>query len=333
MSVSDASPRGTDARPMLSREALLELMQRRPGLTWGKCAALVLAMAVLAALAWTSRSAWVDWPCYVALGYLWMSVVTFMHEATHDALLPEAWHNWAFGILSMVALPISFVAFRADHLRHHRFNRSPQDPDAFTMGRRGVADFLVFYLYLAIGGLLTTLHFALIYPVQRFTRRQWGIHLFEWTLKGLAWAALLHAASGAGLLHEVLALWGWPILFFSLFNSLRFIAEHYETPWDRGNLAGTRTVTSNRVHSFFWNNINWHIGHHVYPKVPWHNLVRLHEQLAPQIVAQGAVVESSYTGVCWRAMRRGPESVTRLAGFLSPRGSSPVALGEAVRQA
>jgi fatty acid desaturase len=120
-----------------------------------------------------------------------------------------------------------------------------------------------------------------------------------------------------GMTDRILAVWLWPMLFFSVFNSRRFIAEHYETPWGQGNLLGTRTVTSNRVHRFFWNHINWHIGRHVYPKVPWHNLERLHERLAPQIAAMGGVVDPGYGRVGWRALVRGPESEMRLSRFLA----------------
>ncbi|MGQ0622513.1 MAG: fatty acid desaturase family protein [Panacagrimonas sp.] len=288
-------------------------MVLKPGLSLAKFLAFVALMVVLTWAAWRSPSPWIDWPAYAALGYLWMSVVTFMHDATHDALFPKKWQNWAFGIVSMIPLMVSFVSFKDDHLEHHRHNRSPRDPDAFTMGRRGVADFIVFYLYFVIGALLTAIHFNLIYPIKNFGPRQWAIHLFETGLKAGAYTALILWARSHGVLVEVLEVWLIPVLFFSLFNSLRFIAEHYQTPWNQGNLIGTRTIISNRVHSFFWNNINWHIGHHVYPRVPWHNLVKLHQRLEPEIHALGAVVDSSYYGVCWNALRRGPESESRLA--------------------
>ena len=109
------------------------------------------------------------------------------------------------------------------------------------------------------------------------------------------------------------------MLFFSLFNSVRFIAEHYETPWNQGPLTGSRTITSNPIHSFFWNNINWHIGHHIYPTVPWYNLIELHKLMKPAIEAEGAIVEKSYTGVFLRALLRGPESEERLARVLEKR--------------
>ena len=45
----------------------------------------------LGALAWRSASPWVDWPCYVAMGYVQMSIVTFMHDSTHGALFRSRW--------------------------------------------------------------------------------------------------------------------------------------------------------------------------------------------------------------------------------------------------
>ena len=142
---------------------------------------------------------------YVVLGYLWMSIVTFMHDATHHTLFRRRWLNPAFGIVAMVPVGISFVAFRKDHLEHHRHNRSPRDPDAFTMGRRGVADMVLFYAYMVAGALLSFLHFNVLYPIRSFDRREWAVHLFETALKvaagvgaGVLGARLRHPGEDAG---------------------------------------------------------------------------------------------------------------------------------------
>ena len=103
---------------------------------------------------------------------------------------------------------------------------------------------------------------------------------------------------------------------------MRFIAEHYGTPWNSGQLVGTRTVISNPGHAFFWNNINWHIGHHIYPMVPWYNLVELHDLLGPQIRASGAFVDKSYVAVYLDAMRSGPETGPRLKRSLARRAKA-----------
>ncbi len=309
---SQPSPR--IARDDLSRLSTLRVL---PNLI--KLPLFLSLMVALTWLAWESTSLAVTWLAYIAIGYLWMSIVTFMHDATHNVLCKNRALSWAFGIVAMVPIFASFIAFKEDHLEHHRYNRSPRDPDAFTMGRRGILDFMLFYAYMAIGAVLSFVHFNLLYPIARFKRRQWAVHIGEIALKIVVYYLVLSYAARYGVLGKTLEVWLWPVFFFSLFNSMRFIAEHYGTPWDSGQMAGTRTVTSNRVHSFFWNNINWHIGHHVYPGVPWYNLVELHGLLATQIDASGALVDKSYVGVCFDAMCSGPETGARLARALAQR--------------
>lgn len=65
------------------------------------------------------------------------------------------------------------------------------------------------------------------------------------------------------------------------------------------------------MNSWFWNNINYHIGHHMYPAVPWYNLQILHAQMLPEIVRQNAIVDKSYFAVFFYAMVEGPESIAQ----------------------
>ncbi len=305
----------------LSREDINRLKASRvlPNLT--KIPLFIGIMVFSTWVAWTTDSSLVKWAAYVGIGYMWMGMVTFMHEGTHNTLFKEKWANWAFGIICMVPLMVSFISFKEDHLEHHRYNRSYKDPDAFTMGKRGILDFVLFYTYIVAGAVLSLLHFNLIYPVQRFNLKQWAIHLFETVLKIASYWAIVTWAINHDLLAKTLEVWLIPVFFFSLFNSVRFISEHYETPWNEGQLVGSRTITSNPVHSFFWNNINWHIGHHVYPSIPWYNLVELHKLMEPTIKAKGAIVEKSYTAVFIRALLRGPETEERLKAVLKDRSS------------
>lgn len=305
----------------IARSDLDRLRQQRllPNLT--KIPLFTGLMVWLTWLAWHAESPWALVPLYIAIGYLWMGMVTFMHDALHYTLFRSKLANWVFGILCMLPIFATFVGFREDHIEHHRHNRSPKDPDAFTMGRRGVADFVLFYAYALIGGVLSFLHFNFIYPVQKFGPRQWAIQLFELALKGVVYWWVLSAAAEHGMLGKALEVWLWPVFVLSLLNSMRFIAEHYGTPWNAGQLAGTRTVISNPVNAFFWNNINWHIGHHVYPTVPWYNLVELHRLMEPQIRAEGAVVDKSYIAVYLDALRRGPESAAQLEESLARRAA------------
>jgi fatty acid desaturase len=152
-----------------------------------------------------------------------------------------------------------------------------------------------------------------LYPAQRFRGQKLVIHCAELALRVVVYTGLILWTMQLGVVDRFLKLWLIPGYLFSLLNSMRFIAEHYDTPWGAGQLLGTRTVLSNPAHSFFWNNINYHIGHHVYPGVPWYNLQKLHAAISPELVRRGAVVERSYLAVFWHACLRGPESRERNA--------------------
>ena len=303
----------------LSREEVKRLREQRVLPNLIKIPLFAGIMGFLTWVAWTTDSGPGRWAAYIGIGYLWMGMVTFMHDGTHNTLFKEKWANWAFGIICMIPLMASFISFKEDHLEHHRYNRSPKDPDAFTMGKRGILDFVLFYTYIVAGAVLSFLHFNLIYPIQRFNLKKWSIHLFETVLKIACYWALIAWAVNNGVLAKTLEVWLIPVFFFSLFNSVRFIAEHYETPWNEGQLLGTRTIISNPVNSFFWNNINWHIGHHMYPGTPWYNLVELHNLMKPTIEAKGAIVDKSYTAVFLKALLRGPETQERLQVALQER--------------
>lgn len=248
------------------------------------------------------------WLCYLAMGYMQMGIVTFMHDCTHSVLFKTKWKNWVFGVFTMIPLVISFTAFKEDHLLHHRFNRSNKDPDAFTMGKRGIGDYILFMLMLSLvyywqlSSLLLFSHTEIAgvksaHSLERNSATYGDYRHYFWmgqSSRDCSW----------GFCTLVLAAY-----FLWFFNSVRFVAEHYGTPWNAGQLAGTRTIISNPMNSWFWNNINYHIGHHVYPAVPWYNLQRLHVLMLPEINRQNALIDKSYFGVFFDAMIRGPESL------------------------
>ena len=265
----------------------------------------------LGAIAWNSPHLAITWLCYLAMGYMQMGIMTFMHDCTHSVLFKKKWKNWAFGVFAIAPILISFICFKEDHLLHHRHNRSAKDPDAFTMGKRGIGDYILFYAYAMFGVFLTAIQFIFIFPLQKFTGKKALIHWSEIAFHVIVVVTVFNWASRQGIASEVFEIWFWPLIFFGFFNSVRFVAEHYGTPWNSGQLAGTRTIISNQINSWFWNNINYHIGHHVYPAVPWYNLQVLHAQMLPEIERQNAIVDKSYFAVFFYAMVRGPESIAQ----------------------
>lgn len=61
-------------------------------------------------------------------------------------------------------------------------------------------------------------------------------------------------------------------------------------------------------------NENYHLEHHLYPRVPWYNLPELHRTLRADLVAQGAPFIPSYfsfvRGVLSGSLIRGAKPAT-----------------------
>ena len=57
----------------------------------------------------------------------------------------------------------------------------------------------------------------------------------------------------------------------------------------------------------------------IYPRVPWYNLVELHQLLKKDIEDRGGIVDMSYTAVFLDALRHGAETTGRLAARLEGR--------------
>src|SRR3546814_18370223 len=91
------------------------------------------------------------------------------------------------------------------------------------MGKRGPLDFVLFYGYIAASALLSFLHFNLLYPIGKFNRRNWAIHIGETLFKIVVYSVLLTWAYRHGVLDKTLALVLCPVLCFSFFNAMRFI--------------------------------------------------------------------------------------------------------------
>jgi fatty acid desaturase len=262
---------------------------------WIACASLVVTFPV-----WPVRIAG-----YVLIGASINALGILMHEAIHGSLFRrrrlDRWIRFLLG----VPTGVSCHAYRVTHLLHHRHNRGALDPDEFSnLSRNRTVLSVAFYLWLLVGGFVYLLHLPLT-AMRRGTARDRATVALEYLLIGVLYAAAVRLLPGEAIVHG----WLLPLLVVVAFTNLRGWAEHALTePGDP--LTETRTVTSNRLVSFFMCNLNYHLEHHLYPGVPWYNLRRLHLLLRSRYDESGAVVCRSYLGFLWTALRRGVHGAT-----------------------
>ncbi len=274
--------------PQLAKSELDRLRTFRflPNLT--KIPLFIGLMVALGLVAWNTDSRLVLWAAYLGLGYMWMGMVTFMHDATHahcSGVHCSTGYSASCACCrsSPPSLPSVKITSSTTVTTARRAIRMRSPWAAARGGFRRVlclcadrrcAELPAFQFHLSVHAVRTA---TVGDPAAGNSAQGAAV---------LAGARLCRATRRAG---QGAGGCGCGRCWCCRCSTrCASSPRHYGTPWNVGQLAGTRTVISNPVNSFFWNNINWHIGHHVYPSVPWYNLVELHRVLEPEILAAGA---------------------------------------------
>jgi fatty acid desaturase len=196
------------------------------------------------------------------------------------------------------ALPVlqNYSAYKVLHLQHHKHLGHEGDPDHYDNYSNWT--WLVFSMHwvrLIIGYPI----YIVMIPILGFRQgkpaeRRWIV--FEVALLLLLIAVVLASPlSWSLLLHT----WLIPMLIINTFVNIRGMSQHtfLEEPDDP--VQGTRSILTNPITAFFMCNENFHLEHHLFPRVPWYNLKRLHTAIRDQLVQREApFVQSYFEFVC-----------------------------------
>lgn len=252
---------------------------------------------------------------WLTAGYFINGLVQLIHESWHHNLFQKRWQNHAAGHF------LSFLFFtlyhppRHGHMLHHRYNRSEKDPDAYNAGKKSWDLVLIYYGVFLVGVPLAVIHFNLLYPLQFYKRSQLPKHFIQLGIligmQVIIWSILIKA----GLFSIAWQVWLMPLLFTSLWNGMKSVADHFENDWQGSPLRTAATVTSTRFTTYFWNGLNYHLEHHLFPGVPGYNLPKLHSHLKELFKNNNSPVFSNYSQVWFHALLRGPELIHREGKF------------------
>ncbi len=273
---------------------------------WNWVLALFILIWVLAALAI------VNFPFvpvkllgYMVIGLCIHGMANLMHECIHNNLFNGLKNNWLYGLITGMPALFSITAYKVNHLIHHKYTGTTKDPD--ELGNLTKNKFLIkvfFYLWLIVGLFMYLVHV----PINGFrygNKKERISILLEYAFMATVYGAIIIASLHFGKFDIVLHCWIIPMPFAGLLGNVRGWAEHMLT--DKSHLLlNTRTVTSNTVFSFLYINLNYHLEHHLFPKIPWYNLPKLHTLLLPEYNKAGVRVYGSYLRFIWDAFKAGP---------------------------
>lgn len=229
-------------------------------------------------------------PLYLIAAASLHGISLFTHEAVHGVLSRNKVLNRVFGIACAMPVLQNYSAYKVLHLRHHKHLGHEGDPDHYDNYTRWT--WLVFsmhWLRLIVGYPI----YIVMIPILGFRQgnqsdRHWivGEVILLFVLIGLAvwlipWPVILHA-------------WLIPMIMINTMVNIRGMSQHtfLEEPDDP--VRGTRSILTNPVTEFFMCNENYHLEHHLFPRVPWYNLKRLHGAVRDQLIEREAPFVGSY---------------------------------------
>jgi fatty acid desaturase len=258
--------------------------------SWRTGAAIAFDWAVIAVAIATSQ--WAQNPlvyllAVVVIGGRMHAFAILLHDFAHYRFMNgrKELSDWVCDLLLAWPILTTVGSYRTNHLAHHRYTNTDQDPDwVFKLGKRkftfpkawqeAVLDLVGYVLVVSsiidIFGIMGRLK-ALDKSTLSYRLARLGFYI--------AMAVLFTVL---GIWTDVLLYWFVPYLTaFFLFMHIRSVAEHFGSMDYSHELGGTRSVLP-----YFWeraffapHNVNHHLEHHLYPSVPFYNLPQLHAVL------------------------------------------------------
>lgn len=273
--------------------------------------------AVIGGMVWLQGSAWF-WAllplAWVVIAARQHALLVLMHEATHSLAHPVRWVNELWGEVFLAApMLVSMRKYRKDHLAHHQYANSSQDPDWMRkLGDPTEAGYWQFPVSgNGFGFLLRSWARSIVYMLRSFlhvssVKERAGPGPTNAPPPMVVWIGRARLALYAGVAVALTVSGGWwafvllwlapTLLVLPIIMRLRSIAEHFALPY-ASELSGTRTIVCGPVERFLFgpHGINYHLEHHLLASVSFSQLPRLHGALMRMpAYAEHAQVNSGY---------------------------------------
>ena len=278
-------------KPKVDRELMKQFMARSNGLAALHVASWFAALAVFGYLAHLSWGSWWAIPAFAVYGVLYGSMSdSRWHETGHRTAFRTKWLN------DVVYYIASFMVFREpetwrwSHARHHS--------DTIIVGRDAEIAFkrnVPFYKHIlelfSFGAFPAELKQWIQNAFGKITNNQKDFQPPE-TFHISKWASRVYLSI---LIATVVFSWrigsfepmmfiGLPSIYGHWFVVTLGVTQHAglaENTTD--HRLNTRTIYMGPLNRWIYWNMNYHVEHHIYPSVPFHQLKNLHEAVKDQL--------------------------------------------------
>ena len=295
----------------IPRKSLAALMKPADGPAIRDTIILFAVMAGLAGAAAMLYPSWLSVPFFLAYGVLYGSAMdSRWHECGHKTAFKTRWMNDVVYQIACFCMIRNPHTWRWSHARHHTdtiiVGRDPEiqlmRPPEFA---RLMANFLGL-LDVPAGLRLMLVNASGRLDPQEATYIPDSEH-HKVVRVARVWVLIYTATIGAAVMMQSwlpLLLVGTPRLYGAWHHVMTGMLQH-------GGLAdnvtdhrlNTRTVMMNPVSRFIYWNMNYHVEHHMYPKVPYHALPALHAMVRHDLPPPSPSIAAGFAEM-WPALVR-----------------------------
>lgn len=276
----------------ISRKELKALMKRedaRPLANYLLWLALLVGSGVLAYLSLDLAIGWSILAFFV-YGTIYSSCDPRSHDLGHGAAFKTRWINDAFCRLCLFLTLKEPVDWRWRHARHHTdTSHVGYDPEILVKRPADLIPiFADFFFLTQLKGELTGIFTHAMGRVTGDPRHyvpesEWPKMIRSARLYVAAIVLVLAFCVAIQSAVPLLFIWG-PRIYANWLNFFGFLSQHAGLREDaHDHRQNTRTFTMNPAFEFLYNNMNYHIEHHLYPLIPFYNLPVLHEKVRDQL--------------------------------------------------
>ena len=300
-------------RAPIPRKRLKELMQRSDGPAIRDTAIWIAAFLVTGGLAWYFWPSLWSIPFFIAYGVLYgSSSDSRWHECGHGTAFKTPWMNDALYNVACFMIMREPTVWRWSHTRHHTDTIIVgRDPEIAVMRPTVVLKviamvFAIPQVWGEIGSLLRHASGRLSPDEASFIPESERGRVF---IVARVWL-VIHLAVIAFAIYSrsilpMLFVGPLPTMYGAWEHIVTGLTQHAGLPEDvLDHRLNSRTVYMNPVQRFIYWNMNYHIEHHMFPMVPYHQLPALHEEMKPYCPAPYPSVWAAYREIVPALLRQ-----------------------------
>jgi fatty acid desaturase len=207
----------------------------------------------------------------IIMGIAFNSLAIFIHEGLHGLLSTNRSINHLLSFLVGIPIMMSATAYQRTHFDHHY--ELGKKPDFSTYEQHVKKPNLVWTMYIAqlLLGCIIYIFCIPFISLKIAPPRSRLFIILEYGVIAAIWITLfVYVPFGV-----LASYWLFPLIIMNFLTNIRGLAAH--SLGDPHNIyLSSRTVKSSRLVSFLFLYENYHLAHHIFPRVPSYNLKEVH---------------------------------------------------------